>query len=176
MTTRRRSVRNPDRAAPKRTPQGHTPRFVGAALAVGLLLSACGDKATETTGDTAKTGKNAKTDAPPYAADKLPADWPDDVPVYEGAKVLQVITGVDTPSGKQSGATFEATAAFPDVIASYKEKLPADGWQLQADVPGIGGANVGQTLLAKKGDRNLNILFINEGAKTDIAIDVTIPG
>lgn len=97
---------------------------------------------------------------------KIPADFPKDVPLYDGLAVLQAMS--DTASGM-----FNVTggiAAAPDtVMAFYKEKTAAQGWTETMSM----NAGDMQTLMCEKDDRALSVMVSKDGEKSTLSVSVS---
>ncbi|HNY85988.1 MAG TPA: hypothetical protein P5069_07750 [Candidatus Hydrogenedentes bacterium] len=97
---------------------------------------------------------------------KVPADFPKDVPLYDGLAVLQAMS--DTASGM-----FNVTggvAAAPDaVMAFYKEKTAAQGWTETMSM----NAGDMQTLMCEKDDRALSVMVSKDGEKATLSVSVS---
>jgi hypothetical protein len=75
------------------------------------------------------TGKDGQQATLTGGDKKLPPDLPKDFPVYAG----QAEGGSQVVAGGESNFTFSVTTKDPvkDVVAWYKEKLPANGWSIE---------------------------------------------
>lgn len=108
-----------------------------------------------------------KTDQGTYTtADKLPADFPSDVPVYAGAKVVGSVTADGAQGGMYVG--LETTAAVDDVIAWYRSEVKARGWTVQTDAT-VSGSLI---LSATKDTRVLSVGIAQDDGTVSITLTV----
>lgn len=98
---------------------------------------------------------------------QIPADWPKDVPVYAGAKVLG--TAVMAQMGMYT-LDLETSAGMADVAAYYKKELPAKGWAEQQSFTQGGEAT---TLMYTKDGQMLHVSVVLEEGTTKIMLMVT---
>ncbi|MGQ9574010.1 MAG: hypothetical protein ACUVUC_01705 [Thermoguttaceae bacterium] len=98
------------------------------------------------------------------AAAALPDGFPEDAPIYPGAKLT---TSMTLPEGMQ--VSLQTADAAEKVSAFYKERLKAGGWELKATM------DTGQAimLLAEKEGRNLQTMIGREGQTTTLTLTVT---
>jgi len=142
-------------------------------LMVGLLsllavVSACGGDEKEITipGD----GGDVKI----TAGGELPSDFPDDFPIYEGAKLTGTMTGEQEG---QTGyfATWETDASTQEVTDFYKEALDKDPWKTSGVVTTGEGAMItftradnedfgGLVTVSSSDDKTMFVVFVGEGA------------
>lgn len=80
---------------------------------------------------------------------EIPAEFPDAVPLYQGAKVAQVVT---IPKGAHVVLTM--TDPQSTVVAFYRETLEGDGWtsQMAMQMPG------GEMLAYERGKENITVM------------------
>ena len=97
---------------------------------------------------------------------KIPADFPKDVPLYDGLAVLQAMS--DTASG-MFNVTGGVAAAPDTVMAFYKEKTAAQGWTETMSM----NAGDMQTLMCEKDDRALSVMVSKDGEKSTLSVSVS---
>ena len=97
---------------------------------------------------------------------KVPADFPKDVPLYDGLAVLQAMS--DTASG-MFNVTGGVAAAPEPVMAYYKEKTAAQGWTETMSM----NAGDMQTLMCEKDDRALSVMVSKDGEKATLSVSVS---
>ena len=97
---------------------------------------------------------------------KVPADFPKDVPLYDGLAVLQAMS--DTASG-MFNVTGGVAAAPETVMAYYKEKTAAQGWTETMSM----NAGDMQTLMCEKDDRALSVMVSKDGEKATLSVSVS---
>lgn len=92
---------------------------------------------------------------------QVPADFPTDVPVYEGT----VKAAVTTPEG--FNLALETRDAPQQVLDFYQTKLEADGWTKEVSVSTADGGTYG----AKKGERTVQVVAaLQRGDQTDVTV------
>lgn len=98
-----------------------------------------------------------------YNKDKLPDNFPKDIPVYSPASV-QMSQIMD--NGKTVMASLNTTDDMAKVAEFYKKALPQAGWEIKADM------NMGNTFLVQgeKGEQSLNVSATKEQDKTIITL------
>jgi len=154
-----------------------TPDLLCAVLAAGLLFTAaCSRTHTITTADgkvsyqekdkgagtVTVTGKDGKTATLSFnGGGKVPADYPKDVPVYSGTKVLM------SQSASEKNAhslMLESADAADKIVAFYKKGLEDNGWKTENTV------NAGQLTMvtATKDQREINLQITDTGDKRSI--------
>jgi hypothetical protein len=145
------------------------PRVLGllcAALALALAL-ACGDK-TETNTPTTPGAEGAAATPPEDAGvpaemvkGELPKDYPSDLPIFPGATPTTSLM-----AGGSGLIVLGTTAPVADVLAHYREQLPAQGWTVDEV-----GEDPGR-ISTHKGGRTATI-SISEGSEgTEIGIAI----
>jgi len=152
---------------------------VVAILLVAGVVSRLTQKSATERAIEAVTGNNAdvnvdgddvtvKTDQGTWStSDKLPSNWPSDVPVYPGAKVTASVAGAgDQANGNY--ASLESSDAVAAVIAWYKKEVPGAGWTVETDAM-ISGSLM---LSATKGERALSVTVTDEDGKVAIGLVV----
>ena len=97
---------------------------------------------------------------------KIPADFPKDVPLYDGLAVQQAMS--DTASG-MFNVTGGVAAAPETVMAYYKEKTAAQGWKETMSM----NAGDMQTLMCEKDDRALSVMVSKDGEKSALSVSVS---
>jgi len=142
----------------------------GVVLMCGAMLLGCGKGIAELHEGAASNSAPAqapKTLNPTVTAETggLPANFPKDVPIYPGAKVVAGAT-----SGADAGVTFETSDPPEKVMNLYKEELPRNGWKEIKPVSVAGLYTVGAT----KDGRTLGITITALGSsKTNITVGVS---
>jgi hypothetical protein len=151
-------------------------------LVIGVLSKGVGqranDSAAERAIEAATGGKvdvdsesgevTVKTDQGTWStSDKLPANWPSDVPVYPGAKVTASVAGAgDQANG--SYASLESSDTVAAVIAWYKKEVPGAGWTVETDAMVSGSL----MLSATKSERALSVTVTAEDGNVAIGLVV----
>jgi hypothetical protein len=89
------------------------------------FVAGCGktDVKTDSKTDTKTEGIDVKTKDVDVSTNKLPADWPTDIPVYKDAKLL---ASAKTPQG--STATYEISDKLKPVGDFYKDGMKKAGY------------------------------------------------
>ena len=156
----------------------------GVVLAVVVVLSAgCGKKASETAsekmiesamraqGQNADVTINSETmqvktkdgDMSFGEGTKLPENWPDDVQVYTGLKLL---SAMKTKEGFSIQGT--TTDALDKVAAFYKEQLATSGWAEDTVM-----TQPQMTMLSYKKDKRTMVVVIG-GQDAETSVSITI--
>ena len=81
------------------------------------------------------TGKNGETMTINSEGSKLPDDYPKDVPVASGAKIVMA-TSVNNADNKGSSLVLESADSFDKTVAFYKKGLADHGWKIDATIAG----------------------------------------
>lgn len=99
----------------------------------------------------------------------LPSDWPQDVPVYAGAKVEY--SGSSNGKDGRNGYAAVLTSADPSdkVVEFYKKELAAKGWV----VTGTQQASGISVITAEKGVQKVGVSLASENNQTRITIGVS---
>ncbi len=63
---------------------------------------------------------------------KLPADWPDSLPVMSGAKITYAGTVNTTDNTTGLMVSYSVDRAPADMVTYYKEELVSNGWKIEA--------------------------------------------
>lgn len=95
---------------------------------------------------------------------KVPDNWPSDVPVYAGVKL---VTAFSTPEGAALQGTTTDSAA--KVESFYKDQAAKNGWTEDASVKQ--GEMV--SLIYKKEKRVLSVITTRTGSETSVAISLS---
>ena len=149
---------------------------------LSLFLFACGPRGTEEIIEDRieeETGEDAEVDMEDGAmyieteegtvdvgAVSLPADWPTDVSVYEGATITQVMS-VNPATGDAGRAViFTTTDTAADVVAFYKSQLPLDGWTMEASME----AGTTTILSGAKDERKVSLMIVWNGEMTSVTM------
>lgn len=155
-------------------------------LAVGvLLLAGCTQQVSEkimedamekSNGGEAKVDMKAdgsmeiETDEGTFTTgDDVPADWPEDAPIYTNAKVSYAATMNPTTGESGNAIVLMTTDSVADVVAFYKEEISNYGWTMGEGMQG-GGTEI---LSATKDDRVLSIIIAGSNGQTAITIGVS---
>jgi S-layer homology domain len=98
---------------------------------------------------------------------QLPTDFPQDIPIYQTAKLIRVETGNnDTPTK----LIWESNDPSNLVESFYKQQLSQNNWQV--DRPFNNTDNLDENILtASKNDLKVNVTVTNSGSATQLAID-----
>ena len=107
-------------------------------------------------------------------SDELPADWPDDFPLYPEAELQSAITSTEAGAAG-TVATFQSDDDASDVISFYEAEFDAGPWTMTVDpviddesasflVEHEGGSNAGSsvTVAQEDGDTAIVILIVSE--------------
>lgn len=145
---------------------GAASRFVGKSAVENAIEDATGGKVNI---DGNGGDITVKTDEGTWStSDKLPSDFPADVPVYPGSKVQASVAAAQ----QQGGGTYaglETTDSTDKVAAWYKTEVVAKGWTISTNLEVDGGLMIGAT----KDTRELVITVSKDEAKTTIGLMVT---
>jgi len=158
--------------------------FVPAAVVVGLvvvgsLMRSSGEYAAERALERAVGGDadidyddggvTVKTDEGEWSTGgEMPKDWPADVPVYAGAKVLSSASSNPATGAAGVYVALRSSDAASRVADFYKQELAAKGWT----IVGTATVNEGTYLTAKKDGRALSLAVGSDGEGTTISIGV----
>jgi hypothetical protein len=115
------------------------------------------------------TGKDGTTVS--IGQNKLPADFPKDVPQYPGAAVAGSVSGTDKTSGSGTFVTFTTSDAATKVADFYKKEIAGQGWAIQNTM----NSNDTTIFTAEKDTRSLSVSVTpdtSSGGKTTITITV----
>ena len=107
------------------------------------------------------TGKNGETVAITMNGGKVPDDYPKDVPLYEGTKVIMS----NTASEKHAKhLVLESTDPADKIAEYYKKGLESNGWKIE------GTMNMGEMNMftASKENRQLVVQIANSADKRTI--------
>jgi hypothetical protein len=105
---------------------------------------------------------------------ELPADFPKDVPIPKGAKVVAGSSGGKSdPVGASAALT---TTEKPDDVAKfYKAKLPAEGWTVDENASAAaGGVSGAESVIANKDGRTLSVVVATSPATSETSIILTV--
>ncbi len=110
-----------------------------------------------------------KTDQGTFSSsNKLPADFPSDVPLYPGAKVQSSVSSAQAQGGGHY-VGLETNDAVASVAGWYKTEIVAKGWKVTLSMDADGSSLLG----GSKDDRELMVTVSGEGGKTTIGIAVS---
>ncbi len=126
------------------------------------------------TGGNANVNSNGdvtvKTDQGTWSSsDKLPSDFPSDVPVYPGSKV-QASVAATQEQGGGIYAGLESTDSIDKVVNWYKKEVSAEGWKATTNLEVDGGLMLSGT----KDTRDLVVTISKDGDKVVIGLVVTL--
>jgi hypothetical protein len=136
------------------------------AALTALALAACGgdDKSTGTTTEPGATGSTTvpggSGDMPAEIAQgELPKDYPSDLPLYPGSKPTTAMM-----VGGSGLIILSSQASVADVLAHFREQLPAQGWTVDevSESPG--------RVAAHKGSRSATISISEAEGGTEIGV------
>lgn len=149
-----------------------------------VLIAGCGKKASETATEKAMEsamkaqGQDANVNVDSNTVQistkegamsfgegtKLPDNWPDDVPVYKGLKLVSSVA---------SGDGFSIQGTTPDaqdkVAAYYKEQAEKGGWTEDTTMTQAQMVMLSYT----KENRGLNVMISGEDSETSVSINVS---
>ena len=141
-------------------------RLIAKTAAEKMIEAATGGKAQVNTDNGEVT---VKTDQGTYStSDKIPANFPSDVPVYPGAKVQSsVATSQEQGNGHYLG--LETSDSLDTVTAWYKSQVVDKGWKIESD------ATINGTLIlgATKDTRQLSV-SVSDGGSGKVAITLVV--
>ncbi|MEK7638185.1 MAG: hypothetical protein AAB375_02050 [Patescibacteria group bacterium] len=145
---------------------GAANRFLGKSAAERAIEAATGGNADVNSDDGDVT---VKTDDGTWSTSaKLPADFPNDVPLYPGAIVQGSVASAQQQGGGHY-AGLEITDSIDKVMSWYKSEVPAKGWKVNASYEVDGGLMLGGT----KDTRELVVTISKDGDKVAIGLVVT---
>ena len=131
-------------------------RWMGKTAAEKVIEAATGGKAQVNTDNGEVT---VKTDQGTYStSDKIPSDFPSDVPVYSGAKV-QSSVATSQQQGSGHYLALETTDSLDKVSAWYKSQVVDKGWKIESDATIQGTLILGAT----KDTRQLSVSVSDDG-------------
>jgi len=148
-----------------------------ALLIVGGLNRLVSKSATERAIESATNGQvevdsngdnvTVKTDQGTWStSDKLPADFPTDVPLYPGAELQGSLASAPSDGSGGHYVGLESTDAIATVVAWYKKEIVAKGWKIITDA-NISGSTI---LSAEKDTRMLSVTISEESGKVSMSI------
>jgi hypothetical protein len=133
----------------------------GVESATGVKVDQSGDSVTMTgqDGSSVSVGEDGK----------LPADFPTDVPVYEGTVKTAIAT--DSDKGKAFMVNVETPDAPTDVFKWYEDELASGGWTVKSTMKTGDGGLLG----AEKDTTGLTVTVTPAGtsANTNVSLSVT---
>jgi hypothetical protein len=146
---------------------------------VNAMMKAVSHKVVENVMERAANGKadidikddgvmEVKTDKGTFSTGKeMPKEWPEDAPVYPGAKVQYSAT---TDQDGQSGhAVVLMTSDKADkVSAYYTEQFRTLGWTMTTAAQSAGGT----MMVATKDDRGMSVMIAETDAGTTVTLGV----
>ena len=147
-------------------------------LSLVLLLAGCsrsktvstpnGDVKVEESGKAGQSsvtfsGKNGESVTINSEGGKLPDDYPKDVPVAAGAKIVMA-TSANTADNQGSSLVLEAADSFDKTVTFYKKGLADNGWKIEGT---ISGENM-TMLTAAKDNRQLVVQIGESDGKCSV--------
>ncbi len=145
---------------------GAANRFMGKSAAEKAMEAATGGKVSVDAGSGDVT---VKTDEGTWStSDKLPADFPNDVPLYPGATVQGSVASAQQQGGGYY-AGLETTDSINKVVSWYKAEVAASGWTVSTNLEVDGGLMLGGT----KDTRELVVTISKQDNKVAIGLVVT---
>ncbi len=142
-------------------------------LAVLLLfvigLSSCGkkdDSKVDVTTNKEGTDVNVKTKDVDVSTNKLPADWPSDLPTYKDAKLL---ASAKTPQG--STATYEISDKLKPIADFYKDEMKKAGYDADKSNDMM-MTDKGGVMVYKKGGKEVDFTmgYADATSKTSLVV------
>lgn len=113
------------------------------------------------------TGNNGEKMTINSEGAKLPDDYPKDVPVASGAKIV-MSTSVDNKTTKGSNLVLESTDSLDKITEFYKKGLADNGWKISATF-----AQLQMTIItAAKDNRELSLSVQQADGKSTITQSV----
>ena len=107
------------------------------------------------------TGKDGKTATMSFNENKVPGDYPKDVPIYSPAKVVMAQSNPDKNARQ---LLLESSDGADKIIAFYKSELENHGWKTEASV----GAGALTMYTATKDQRELTVQITDSGNKRGV--------
>jgi hypothetical protein len=101
-----------------------------AVISLVLLMAGCNRSKTVST-----PSGDVKVEESGSAGSKLPDDYPKDVPVASGAKIVMA-TSVNNADTKGSSIVLESAESFDKTVAFYKKGLADNGWKIDGTISG----------------------------------------
>lgn len=153
-------------------------------ISLVLLLAACsrsktvstpnGDVKVEESGKPGQstvtyTGKNGEQMTIASEGGKLPDDYPKDVPVMSGAKIVMA-TSVNNADTHGSSLILESADSCANTLAFYKKGLADNGWQTNATI----AADKMTMLTADKDTRQLLVQIGDSDGKCSVTQTVGV--
>ena len=147
-------------------------------LSLVLLLAGCnrsktvstpnGDVKVEESGKAGQSsvtfsGKNGESVTINSEGGKLPDDYPKDVPVATGAKIVMA-TSANTADNQGSSLVLETADSFDKTVTFYKKGLADNGWKIEGT---ISGENM-TMLTAAKDNRQLVVQIGESDGKCSV--------
>lgn len=139
------------------------------ALVLGVALACGGD--TQQAAPAAKAPEPASEQEvpqpfskPPVYTTELPADFPTDVPLYPGSKVIQARVSV----GQGTAVTLSAPDDPEKVASFYADSLAAQGWSTD-----IKTASDGTGIFADKTERRVAAMVQGTDEGTQVQLFIT---
>lgn len=145
---------------------GAANRFFGKSAAEKAIEAATGGNANV---DTNGNDVTVKTDEGTWStSDKLPADFPTDVPLYPGATVQGSVASAQQQGGGHY-AGLETTDSIDKVMSWYKAEVVAKGWTVSTNLEVDGGLMIG----GSKDTRDLVVTISKQDNKVAIGLVVS---
>jgi hypothetical protein len=101
---------------------------------------------------------------------KLPDDFPKDIPIYPGSKIVSAVSAARTETSGHM-ATFQTSDAPEKIAAFYKSKFSA--WQVKMEMASGGGKVL--LLQSADGKRSITVVANPSGGLTTVTLTVQEP-
>src|ERR1041384_654258 len=124
-------------------------------IAVSIFAAGCGkkDDVTKTDVKTDKQGTDVKTKDAEISDNKLPSDFPSDIPQYKGSKI---IASVKTPQG--TAVTFQTDDKPKSVSEFYKSEMSKSGYDADKNMEMM-MTDKGGIMVYKKGGKEVSFTY-----------------
>lgn len=107
------------------------------------------------------------------SGDELPDEFPDDVPMYDDAKIMA--SNKYSAEGKTTfTVAYEVSADVKDVFDWYKEELQKDDWKIEGESLVTAQDQSTGAMGATKGERQANVAVTagDDDSKTTVSVTV----
>lgn len=100
----------------------------------------------------------------------LPADWPEDIGIYPGAKIAYSASVTTTPDKPGMAVVLQTSDSAADVNAYYKDQFESNGWEI------VGSMNAGSsiTMAAKKDGRVASVMIATADGQTTVTLGIAV--
>ena len=105
-------------------------------------------------------------------SNQIPSDWPNDIPIYPGSKVVNSFIMNQDPAKGGSGIVLNInTDDGPQAVRDYyKKELVSNGWKIDQD----NEMSVIDTLVASKNGRGFSLMLVRRDTSGDTGSMMTI--